>query len=79
MIVLIIIGIVLFILALINWGQSEGYVDRIARFFGRETSSSDTSVNQGVVTGGGIVVNNSPFFFDEDYAYNDDYDYYDES
>ena len=79
--ILIIIGIVMFIFALINWGQSQGYLDRISRLF--EHDSSDETSTKGRISGvsggnGGVIINNSAFALDEDYAYDDDSDYFDE-
>lgn len=86
MFILIIICIVMFILALANWSQSQGYFEK---FFKGKVSSDKNTKQKNVISGGietagasgsnsGVVVNNSAFTFDEDYAYDDDSDYFGE-
>lgn len=93
--ILIIIGIIMFIFALVNWTQSQGYFENFFKLFKRKSaksSSGETTVNSanfstgcddvgisGVSNGNGVIINNSAFAFDEDYAYDDDSDYFDES
>lgn len=81
MIVLIIIGIVLFILALINWGQSAGHSKGLFKLFGGGNSSESSviNVNTGINPMGTTSLSRESSFGDFDlddvYAYDDDPDY----
>ena len=68
MIVLIIIGVLLFILALINWEQSEGFFRNLFKP-GKNDSLSEDIFSKPV----SHLVDD--FSSDEDYAYDDDSDY----
>lgn len=77
MFVLLIIGSILLILAIINWIQSEGFIQKLKDFFLEGSSSDEVSAQKHYVAGGGSVA----IFENEDlddYAYDDESDYLDD-
>lgn len=74
MFVLMIIGIIMLIVAIVNWGQSEDFFQRFKKFLLKDSISEERTANHPVVAGssGGAVIENDDL---EDYAYDDDSDY----
>lgn len=74
MFVLIIIGIVLLIVAIVNWGQSEGFFHKFKNFIINGSFSDDSSVQHRYVSGaGGVGIVDGDDIQDVTYADQSDY------